>query len=596
MSARDERKKKRKRKGASASKPRRVSERGAAKKGTAKKDTAKKGTAKKGAAEKGAAEKSAADGNQPREDGTHEAPALAPRQRFGHLLLAALGGALQCLGFAGFSLWPFALVCFLPMFYVVEVERPTRFRRLFALGLAHGFVGYTGGYYWLVDMLENFSGFEGWPNWAFASIFFLYQAGKHVLIYWVYARARRRGWPILGAAVASLLSFELIYPVLFPSFLSTGFHDVTPFIQIADLGGPMLVSAVVMSVNAALFELLWAWRRGPLPRRSPAIAAAAVALTLAYGYWRIAEVDARAEAAPKLTVGVVQVNMGIFDKRADPLEGHRRHLVQSRRLERNHDDLDLLVWPESAYTFFLREGVQNLKRRVLGPLSTPTLFGGLARREGEERMLAFNTAYLIDGAGDVLGTYDKTYLLMFGEYLPFGETFPILYDWSPNSGRFTPGDHVRPLELGDVRISTLICYEDVLPGFTREAVREGDPHLLVNITNDAWFGDTHEPWIHLALAKFRAVEHHRALVRSTNSGVSAFVDPAGRVLHTIGVFEQGEAAEELALLEGDTLYLVLGDWPGWAALFAMVWMSFVGRRRREDPAPEGDADDAAAAA
>ena len=90
MSARDERKKKRKRKGASASKPRRVSERGAAKKGTAKKDTAKKGTAKKGAAEKGAAEKSAADGNQPREDGTHEAPALAPRQRFGHLLLAAL--------------------------------------------------------------------------------------------------------------------------------------------------------------------------------------------------------------------------------------------------------------------------------------------------------------------------------------------------------------------------------------------------------------------------------------------------------------------------------------------------------------------------
>ena len=86
-------------------------------------------------------------------------------------------------------------------------------------------------------------------------------------------------------------------------------------------------------------------------------------------------------------------------------------------------------------------------------------------------------------------------------------------------------------------MSTLICYEDVLPRFTRSAVREGNPHLLVNITNDSWFGDTQEPWVHLALAKFRAVEHHRALVRSTNSGVSAFVDPVGRVIEAIGVEE-----------------------------------------------------------
>ena len=560
-----------------------------------------------------------------RDDGPH--PLSRGKRRF-HLALAALGGAMQCLGFAGFSWWPFAFVCFLPMFYVLDQEHDASTKRVLALGLVHGFVGYTGGYYWLVEMLSAFSGFPKPLCWLMGSLFFFYQGLQQMLIYWLYRRARDRGIGVTAAAVPALLALELMFPTLFPSFLATGLHDLTTFIQIADLGGPMLVSAVVMAFNGALYEVLVAWKRRsadsasrptgrraategsegsregapsgftpdgggagdspsgnerqPLPRLTPAIALASIALTLGYGAYRVSEVDARAAAAERLGVGVVQVNMGIFSKRDDPHEGHRRHLEQSARLQREHPEMDLLVWPESAYTYFLQDGVQNVRSRVLGPLETPLLFGGLRRREGADRSYAYNTAYLIDGDGEVLGTYDKTYLLMFGEYLPFGETFPILYDWSPNSGRFTPGTHVRPLTLptqsGEVRLSALVCYEDVLPGFTRQAVREGDPHLLVNITNDAWFGDTHEPWIHLALAKFRAVEHHRALVRSTNSGVSALVDPVGRVLGEVGVFERGELFDELPLLQGTTVYAHVGDWPGFAALALILWMAFVRRR------------------
>src|SRR5262249_25600521 len=125
-------------------------------------------------------------------------------------------------------------------------------------------------------------------------------------------------------------------------------------------------------------------------------------------------------------------------------------------------------------------------------------------------------------------------LLAFGEYLPFGDTFPVLYKWSPHSGRFSPGNTLDPL-LVDVKgathkVSALICYEDILPGFTNRAVAYAEPELLVNMTNDAWFGDTNEPWQHLALAKFRAIEHRRFLVRSTNSGVSAIIDPNGAVV------------------------------------------------------------------
>lgn len=513
-------------------------------------------------------------------------PALPPRVRWGNLALASLGGIMQCLGFAGFSWWPFALICWLPMFWILETEPNMSGKRAFRLGLAHGFVGYTGGYYWLVEMLENFSGYEGAPNWFFGSVFFLYHGLQQAFIYALYFRIRDRGWPRMLAAIAALLTLELAFPVLFPAFLATGFHDLPMFIQIADLGGPMLVSAVVMSVNVALYESIGARKTKVLPKRDLAIAIGSLVLTLGYGAYRMAEVDARAADARTLEVGMVQVNMGIFEKREEPFEGHRRHLRQSQILERNHPELDLLVWPESAYTFFLPESMTNVKQRVLGPVSTATIFGGLTRRQGEERMQAFNTAFLTDADGEILSTYDKTYLLMFGEYLPFGETFPVLYDYSPNSGRFTPGDHVRPLVLptdeGEVRMSALVCYEDVLPRFTRSAVREGNPHLLVNITNDSWFGDTQEPWVHLALAKFRAVEHHRALVRSTNSGVSAFVDPVGRVLDTIGVEEQGQSVAELPLLDGWTLYQTVGDWPGWAGLGLAFWFGFVGRRKEDE--------------
>ena len=116
----------------------------------------------------------------------------------------------------------------------------------------------------------------------------------------------------------------------------------------------------------------------------------------------------------------------------------------------------------------------------------------------------FNTALLADEKGEILGRYDKQFLLAFGEYLPFGETFPVLYDWSPNSGRFTPGTSIEPLVLGEHRISALICYEDILPSFVNKIVAHADPDLLVNLTNDAWFGDSTEPWIHFALAKMRA--------------------------------------------------------------------------------------------
>ncbi len=183
-------------------------------------------------------------------------------------------------------------------------------------------------------------------------------------------------------------------------------------------------------------------------------------------------------------------------------------------------------------------------------------------------------------------------MLQFGEHLPFGETFPILYQWSPNSGKFTPGTKLDPvyITLGDTthKVAVLICYEDIIPAFTNALVNATDPDLLVNITNDAWFGATTEPWEHLALAQLRAVEHRRFLIRATNSGVSAVVDPVGRlVAHTeVRDVQQGnyDTADDLIatvrwLHLGRTLYEVVGDSLWWLLSAAVVVAAFVHKNR-----------------
>jgi len=497
--------------------------------------------------------------------------ALTPMLR--DLGLANVAAILAFLGFAGFGIWPLAFVAYVPLFFVLDRAKTTRGWRALAFGGYFGFFAQWGGYYWLVEMLDHFSGFS-WPICVlFASILIAYTAGGFVVFSVVWAKATGRGWSPTLAAVAAFLASELVYPLLFPYYYGASFHTVPVLMQTADLGGPLMQSALAILVNVGVFEVTRALlRKERVPRAGPVAAAAFALFTVAYGLYRIDAVDAEVAAAPKVLVATVQSNMGLIEKDADPVEGHRRHLEQSLELERTIHP-DLIVWPESAYNeYFLPPDIRNVKRAVLGRLETPLLFGGMQARYEGERQRHFNTAFITNGEGDLLGSYDKTYLLAFGEYIPFGDVFPQVYDISRHSGHFSAGSHVHALPFRDFRISTLICYEDILNGFVRRAVRESHPHLLVNITNDAWFGDTQEPWIHLALAESRAVEHHRYLVRATNSGVSAIIDPVGRVVTHSGTFRRQNLSARVAMLDHATLYEWLGDWPGWLAVIASLWM------------------------
>lgn len=494
------------------------------------------------------------------------------------LLLAALSGVLYVLAFPGVDQFYLAFVAFVP---AMLAARHATVRRAVLLGAVAGFVSHLGGYYWVVHLLREFAHL---PLPAAVGGWLLVCLGQGASFGVGLGLARflnaRTGWPFALTLPVGLVAMDFLYPLLFPSYVGNTMAGALWLMQTADLWGVLGVSGLVGAVNGGLVDVLAARvDRRPFPLR-PAIASGAVLLfALIYGAVQVSRIDARMAQAPSLKVGMVQSNIGGQLHHEDRGRSNRIHREMTRELAAQ--GVDLVVWPEGAWTGRVDPEHTNVRLSVLGGLEQPLLFG--ATRYGPDAngvRLPFNSAFLADGSGKVVGSYDKIQLLAFGEYVPGADWFPQIYEWLPYAARFGRGMTTEPLPFGEWKLGTYICYEDILPRFVQRIMAPRDgvrPHLMVNITNDSWYGDTTEPPIHLALARFRSVEHRRALVRSTNTGISAFVDATGRVTGKTRTYVRESLVGTVPLLEGDTVYQRLGDVVGFAALGLLV---FGGWRRR----------------
>lgn len=491
------------------------------------------------------------------------------------ILLSVASAVLYFVGFCGFDQFYLAWFCLVPLLWAIDDERLSGLGA-FSYGWLFGAVTVFGGYTWLIGMLRDFGGLS-LPLALLALVLFSLAHGLlwAIWIWIVHYLSVVRKIRIVWTAPMALVVCEWLFPSLFPTYLANSQYRVLTFIQSVDIFGPTGVSFVLAMVSAVLYRTL-ATRRGvprPFPTAGVIVCAVLVAANFLYGWLALANIDDTVAVAPKkVRIGMVQTNMGILEKHQNPDEGLRRHRAQSLEVEQL--GADLIVWPESGFNRGVPSGMTNVARAVLGPISTPLLFGGIRvdRSENGERRI-YNTAFLTDSVGNILGTYDKTFLLAFGEYMPFGETFPILYELSPNTSRFQRGTHQRPLTLDGVKYGLLICYEDVLTDFVRSAMKH-EPDILVNLTNDAWFGKSREPHIHLALAVFRAVEQRRFLVRSTNTGVSAIIGPGGRIIDPTPVFARANVVGDVAVLKGTTFYQRYGHW---FPVLCLLTLTFWGR-------------------
>lgn len=493
------------------------------------------------------------------------------------LACAVFSGLAIFLGFAGREIYPLAFVSLAPLLVALRGRTGWRATRL---GWVTGTVAVAGGFSWIVGMLKTFSGFPTALCVLFASLLWIAQGLQYGVLAWLVSKADARNLPRMLAVPLLAAGVEMLFPLLFPWYLANSLHNAPVLYQTADLGGVLLVTAAMVLGHTALAEAWtrtgsWAHRLRPL-----ALPLAFWALAIPYGHWRLGQVDSDTARARPLRVGVVQQNLGLMQKRNDPVEALNRHLAASRALEAQ--GVEWIVWSESAVAFRIPEHVTNI-RDYIPPwdLRTPVLFGALSVRDGTpERPNLYNTAFMTDADGNMRGSYDKVFLLAFGEYIPLGETFPQIYRASPHSGHFTRGSTIRTLPVPGGTVAPLICYEDILPRFVRDFQNRVNPDLLAVILNDAWFGDTAEPWIHNALSKFRAVEHRRDLVRAANSGVSSVIDAGGRVLAQSRTFTRENVVATVHLRQGRTVYGYTGDWVGWAGV--LLGLYSVVRRR---PAP-----------
>jgi apolipoprotein N-acyltransferase len=498
-------------------------------------------------------------------------PVVATRVAYA---LAVLSGVTYAAGVPGVDLWPMAFVTFAPLLVALRGRTP---REAAKLGLAAGFVASLGGFYWLYGMLRLFSGMSVPVCAVLMALTCAYQGGRTSIACWLTARADARGWPGAIAFVLASTTADLLYPLLFPWYLVFMMHRTPLLLQTADLGGVYLASTLLLGPNLALAEIVRA--RLERARFSRAVVLAGLLAPIAgaaYGALRLRQVDAMIAAAPSVKVGVAQGNLPLVT-RAGGVEVHRR-LTEKLRDE----GANLVVWSEGSVPDVFDEATyKSTAERVTRGLEVPVIFGATVRRRTDGLSRDLNSALYTDFDGRILGRYDKHYLLPFGEFIPFGESFPSLYARSPNSSRMIPGDSTAPLDLTGHPITVLLCYEDILPWFVNRAVDEGRPELLVNLTIDTWFGRTIEPAEHLALAALRAVEHRRFLVRATNSGVSAIVDPGGRVTRRGEPFVEDAFVGEVRLMQPSTVYEAIGDLPWYGGALAICVMAMFRRRARD---------------
>ncbi|MGH7417667.1 MAG: apolipoprotein N-acyltransferase, partial [Candidatus Rokuibacteriota bacterium] len=377
----------------------------------------------------------------------------------------------------------------------------------------------------------------------------LYVAGVSALVAWL---AHRRS-PAWALATAPLLwvGAEWLRGHLLGGFpwgtLGYSQHLRLPVIQVAELGGVHAVSLVVVAVNAAVAgAFVLSWRRAFV---GLALGSALLAATLAFGVWRLG-------APPSLLQASVAIMQPSIEQ---PLKWDPDYLTvvlkiyQELTRQAGAGRPHLIVWPETAAPTPLRRDAGLLKSltTTATDLGVPLLVGSIDVLDGAPNRFT-NTAFLVDERG-IAGRYDKIHLVPFGEYVPLSGVIGFVRGWAEFIADLEPGSRAVVFPGPPAPFGVVICYEGIFPDLFREFVNNG-ARMMVNMTNDGWFGRTSGPEQHLAMYPFRAVEHRIAVVRAANTGVSAFIAPTGQIVRRLGLFQRGVITGHVPLREGRTLF------------------------------------------
>jgi apolipoprotein N-acyltransferase len=497
-------------------------------------------------------------------------------------VLAFASALVLWLSFPPADLWPLAWIA--PLGWLLLVRRPTLSgRRPYAVLWLAGFAYWVATLHWL-----------RFPHvgTAIGGVFLSAYLACYLPLLVAISRIAVHQWrvPLWLASPVVWMGLELARAHLLTGFtLASLGHTQYRWlaaIQVADLAAAYGVSFVVVCVAASLAAAIpWSGERAAPWQLLPGLLLLAAAV--GYGHWRMAGEHTR----PGPRVALIQGSIDTTVK-TDPAMKEivfREYIDLSQQALRSATDIDVVVWPETMFreplvTFhddaapvpgqeWTRKDLEAAHKLSLDNLAESasaldaSLLLGLDRHDyGHKQVWHYNSAVLVDRSGNVVNQYDKMHPVMFGEYIPFGERFPIIYQLTPLSSGLAAGARPAAFEVDGARLAPSICFENMLPHLIRGQVlalaEQGvEPDVLVNLTNDGWFYGSSELDLHLVNGLFRAVELRKPLLIAANTGFSAWIDADGRIVERGPRRATGFIVADVELDNRRSPYLVYGDLP-----------------------------------
>jgi apolipoprotein N-acyltransferase len=461
-------------------------------------------------------------------------------------------------------------------------------RRAFFAGWLVGTTANLAIFYWLSETMMRFGGL---PMPVACLIWALFAAvvGFHTAVFaWGFGRIRRFAgsmWPL--AIAIWFCALEFLQPQLFGYLQGVAWYQVPRVFLVSALAGVSAVSFLVVLGNALVFQVMEMRRDGlglaeSGVARTAAILTLALALAVGYSSSRLATIRQAESMAPSLRLAIIQPNHTIARRNElramepqafarDMIELSRAALEQAQGIE-PLGGIDAYVWPEGA----LRADPSDPRNSEVLDFVRETqaeVWTGANHYEhrSESEVVAHNAAFRVYADGAIDERYDKNILVPFGEYVPLVDVIPG-FDRLPTLGQFEAGTTVPQYKSGETTFVFLICYEAIRSSFVRAALGD-DVNLLTNVTVDAWYGDSSEQSQHLMLAAIQSALHGLPLVRSTTTGISAFVDARGLIRARTGVFTRETALGIVRPLRVPSFYSRWGDWLAW--LFVGLSMGLI---------------------
>ncbi|RLC05448.1 MAG: apolipoprotein N-acyltransferase [Deltaproteobacteria bacterium] len=497
---------------------------------------------------------------------------------------ALISGLLLTLSFPETGLFYLAFFALVPFFVSI---RPLTSKESFYYGFIAGFFHFSTLIYWIVPTVHVYGGLHLVLAISTLILFCFYLALYAAIFAFFLKMIDPKSWvaPLLVSCLWVSLEYIRTYAFTGFSWGALGYsqYENLFLIQIADFSGVYGVSFLIILVNYLLASIWTSFKNRQQKKTLIPVVYTLILVAGAgfYGNKKIITIDSQIETAQKTAITVVQGNIKQNLKWSEDFKAKtiRKYIRLSHAESKT---ADLVIWPETALPFYygLDKPLSDRVDQYIRSAKTNFLIGSPAFSSDENKVKFYNRAYMLNQFSIVTGTYDKTHLVPFGEYVPLGNYLTFLGKLTAQAGNFSMGDKTFiPLKFNDHNLKVthktgvLICFEILFPSIASKFVKNG-ADILTTITNDAWFGHTSAAMQHFSIAVFRAVENRRAIARAANTGISGFIDPKGEILDTTPLFTDMAITRQLPALKQISFYTRYGDVFAISCLFAicMVFM------------------------